>query len=137
MLLMVTCLMSYSEHHQFVLLCLKLLCTHLSLAVAGGVASTVLGNQARPLRHLLFRLMDMRTPDTVQVVCPSDVYSRMVFTGKIFPVKYLILTFISGVFTEGHVNWVVLTYFHVCISKVFVFKLYMYIVYPLSLKKNT
>uniref|UniRef100_T1JES7 HECT-type E3 ubiquitin transferase n=1 Tax=Strigamia maritima TaxID=126957 RepID=T1JES7_STRMM len=54
------------EHHHFVLLCLKLLSTHLSLALAGGIASTVLGNQARPLRHLLFRLVDTPTPETVQ-----------------------------------------------------------------------
>ncbi|XP_070543560.1 probable E3 ubiquitin-protein ligase HERC1 isoform X2 [Ptychodera flava] len=54
------------EHHHFVMLCLKLLCTHLQLALAGGVAATILGNQARPLRHLLFRLMDSNTPDSVQ-----------------------------------------------------------------------
>ncbi|XP_071965475.1 probable E3 ubiquitin-protein ligase HERC1 isoform X2 [Antedon mediterranea] len=54
------------EHHHFVMLCLKLLCTHLQLAQAGGVAASILGNQARPLRHLLFRLMDSSTPGCVQ-----------------------------------------------------------------------
>ncbi|XP_077988697.1 putative E3 ubiquitin-protein ligase HERC1 [Glandiceps talaboti] len=54
------------EHHHFVLICLRLLCTHLQLALAGGVAASILGNQARPLRHLLFRLMDSNTPDSVQ-----------------------------------------------------------------------
>ncbi|XP_078688080.1 putative E3 ubiquitin-protein ligase HERC1 isoform X3 [Branchiostoma floridae x Branchiostoma belcheri] len=54
------------EHHHFVLLCLKLLCTHLQLALAGGVATTILGSQARPLRHLLFRLMDSSTPNSIQ-----------------------------------------------------------------------
>uniref|UniRef100_A0A8C4Q7E9 HECT and RLD domain containing E3 ubiquitin protein ligase family member 1 n=1 Tax=Eptatretus burgeri TaxID=7764 RepID=A0A8C4Q7E9_EPTBU len=54
------------EHHHFVLLCLKLLSTHLSLAMAGGVATSILGNQARPLRNLLFRLMDSSVPETIQ-----------------------------------------------------------------------
>ncbi|XP_033633807.1 probable E3 ubiquitin-protein ligase HERC1 isoform X2 [Asterias rubens] len=54
------------EHQHFVLLCLKLLCTHLQLALAGGLASSILGSQARPLRHLLFRLMDSKTPSSVQ-----------------------------------------------------------------------
>ncbi|XP_033110692.1 probable E3 ubiquitin-protein ligase HERC1 [Anneissia japonica] len=54
------------EHHHFVMLCLKLLCTHLQLALAAGVATSILGNQARPLRHLLFRLMDSNTPNCVQ-----------------------------------------------------------------------
>lgn len=56
------------EHHTFVLLCLKLLCTHLSLAVTGGVVSTMLGKQARPLRNLLFRLVDTETPHLVKQV---------------------------------------------------------------------
>ncbi|CAH1796720.1 unnamed protein product [Owenia fusiformis] len=54
------------EHMNFVLLCLRLLCTHLSLAMVGGVGSTVLGNQAQPFRNLLFRLMDTNTPDSIQ-----------------------------------------------------------------------
>ncbi|XP_071845609.1 probable E3 ubiquitin-protein ligase HERC1 isoform X3 [Apostichopus japonicus] len=54
------------EHQQFVLLCLKLLCTHFHLTQAGGLASTVLGSQARPLRHLLFRLIDANTPPNIQ-----------------------------------------------------------------------
>ena len=58
----------YREQERFVLLCLRLLSTHLSLALAGGVAGTVLGSQARPLRNLLFRLMDMNTPLSVQEV---------------------------------------------------------------------
>lgn len=65
----------YREHQHFVLLCLKLLCTHLQLALAGGLASTVLGNQARPLRHLLFRLMDTNTPSSVQKVCVDIGYN--------------------------------------------------------------
>ena len=56
-----------SEQEHFVLLCLRLLSTHLSLALAGGVAGSVIGSQARPLRNLLFRLMDMNTPQGVQV----------------------------------------------------------------------
>ena len=62
------------------LLCLRLLSTHLSLALAGGVAGTVLGSQARPLRNLLFRLMDMNTPLSVQEV--SKFYDT-IFKGQI------------------------------------------------------
>ena len=54
------------------LLCLRLLSTHLSLALAGGVAGSVLGGQARPLRNLLFRLMDTNTPQSVQEVGHID-----------------------------------------------------------------
>ncbi|XP_013415684.1 probable E3 ubiquitin-protein ligase HERC1 isoform X1 [Lingula anatina] len=55
-----------SAHENFTLLCLKLLSTHLSLALAGGMSTSVLGKEARPLRMLLFRLMDSATPETVQ-----------------------------------------------------------------------
>ncbi|XP_051786021.1 probable E3 ubiquitin-protein ligase HERC1 isoform X2 [Erpetoichthys calabaricus] len=57
---------SQREHQQFILLCLKLLSTHLSLAQAGGTGSAVLGVQGRPLRHLLFRLIDSNVPDSIQ-----------------------------------------------------------------------
>ncbi|XP_041374032.1 probable E3 ubiquitin-protein ligase HERC1 isoform X2 [Gigantopelta aegis] len=53
------------EHQRFVLLCLKLLRSHLSLAVAGGLGSEVFGKQTRPLRNLLFRLMDTTTPASI------------------------------------------------------------------------
>ncbi len=53
------------------LLCLRLLSTHLSLAMAGGVVGSVLGNQARPLRNLLFRLVDTTMPQTVENVRSS------------------------------------------------------------------
>ncbi|KAK7862054.1 hypothetical protein R5R35_011478 [Gryllus longicercus] len=56
------------DHHRFVSLCLKLLCAHLSLALTGGLASSVLGSQARPLMHLLFRLVDIPTPKNVEAV---------------------------------------------------------------------
>ncbi|TRY89487.1 hypothetical protein DNTS_016060 [Danionella cerebrum] len=49
---------SSKEHHNFLKLCLRLLSNHLALALAGGVATSILGRQARPLRNLLFRLMD-------------------------------------------------------------------------------
>jgi hypothetical protein len=51
-----------------VLLCLRLLTTHLSLALAGGVSSTVLGEEAKRLRLLLFRMMDMEVPACIQEV---------------------------------------------------------------------
>ncbi|KAM3873957.1 putative E3 ubiquitin-protein ligase HERC1 [Diretmus argenteus] len=57
---------SKREHHQFVLLCMKLLSIHLSLAHAGGTGATVLGAQGRPLRNLLFRLIDSDVPDSIQ-----------------------------------------------------------------------
>uniref|UniRef100_A0A8B9HD78 HECT-type E3 ubiquitin transferase n=1 Tax=Astyanax mexicanus TaxID=7994 RepID=A0A8B9HD78_ASTMX len=57
---------SKREHHQFVLLCMKLLSIHLSLAHAGGTGATVLGAQGRPLRNLLFRLIDSNVPESLQ-----------------------------------------------------------------------
>lgn len=43
------------EHTLFVTLCLKLLANHLSMSLGGGLAASVLGQQAAPLRVLLFR----------------------------------------------------------------------------------
>ncbi|XP_051890412.1 LOW QUALITY PROTEIN: probable E3 ubiquitin-protein ligase HERC1 [Pristis pectinata] len=57
---------SQREHHHFVFLCLKLLSTHLSLAQAGGTGATVLGQQGRPLRNLLFRLIDSDVPNSIE-----------------------------------------------------------------------
>ncbi|XP_028637266.1 probable E3 ubiquitin-protein ligase HERC1 [Grammomys surdaster] len=57
---------SSREHHNFLKLCLKLLSNHLALALAGGVATSILGRQAGPLRNLLFRLMDSTVPDEIQ-----------------------------------------------------------------------
>ncbi|XP_056259321.1 probable E3 ubiquitin-protein ligase HERC1 isoform X3 [Seriola aureovittata] len=54
------------DHHQFLLLCMKLLSIHLSLAHAGGTGAMVLGAQSRPLRNLLFRLIDTNMPDSIQ-----------------------------------------------------------------------
>ncbi|XP_057674688.1 probable E3 ubiquitin-protein ligase HERC1 isoform X1 [Corythoichthys intestinalis] len=58
--------LSQREHHQFILLCMKLLSVHLSLAHAGGTGAMVLGAQGRPLRNLLFRLIDTNMPDSIQ-----------------------------------------------------------------------
>ncbi|XP_044188776.1 probable E3 ubiquitin-protein ligase HERC1 isoform X6 [Thunnus albacares] len=57
---------SKRDHHQFLLLCMKLLSIHLSLAHAGGTGAMVLGAQGRPLRNLLFRLIDTNMPDSIQ-----------------------------------------------------------------------
>ncbi|XP_048876533.1 probable E3 ubiquitin-protein ligase HERC1 isoform X3 [Brienomyrus brachyistius] len=57
---------SKRELHQFLLLCMKLLSVHLSLAHAGGTGAAVLGSQGRPLRNLLFRLIDSSIPDSIQ-----------------------------------------------------------------------
>ncbi|KAJ0013026.1 hypothetical protein NQD34_017360 [Periophthalmus magnuspinnatus] len=58
--------LSKGDHHQFLLLCMKLLSIHLSLAHAGGTGAVVLGAQSRPLRNLLFRLIDTNMPDEIQ-----------------------------------------------------------------------
>ncbi|KAM9794366.1 putative E3 ubiquitin-protein ligase HERC1 isoform 3-T6 [Syngnathus typhle] len=58
--------LSKREHHQFILLCMKLLSVHLSLAHAGGTGAMVLGAQGRPLRNLLFRLIDTNMPESIQ-----------------------------------------------------------------------
>ncbi|XP_041442593.1 probable E3 ubiquitin-protein ligase HERC1 isoform X2 [Xenopus laevis] len=59
---------SSRDHHGFLKLCLKMLSNHLALALAGGVATSILGRQAGPLRNLLFRLMDGSVPDEIQEV---------------------------------------------------------------------
>uniref|UniRef100_A0A8C9W0S1 HECT-type E3 ubiquitin transferase n=1 Tax=Scleropages formosus TaxID=113540 RepID=A0A8C9W0S1_SCLFO len=64
---------SKREHHQFLLLCMKLLSIHLSLAHAGGTGATVLGAQGRPLRNLLFRLIDSSIPDSIQQVVTLSI----------------------------------------------------------------
>ncbi|XP_069780317.1 probable E3 ubiquitin-protein ligase HERC1 isoform X3 [Narcine bancroftii] len=58
--------LSQREHHHFVFLCLKLLSTHLSLAQAGGTGASVLGQHGRPLRNLLFRLIDSDVPNSIE-----------------------------------------------------------------------
>ncbi|XP_072310878.1 probable E3 ubiquitin-protein ligase HERC1 isoform X3 [Eucyclogobius newberryi] len=58
--------LSKGDHHQFLLLCMKLLSVHLSLANAGGTGAVVLGAQSRHLRNLLFRLIDTNMPDEIQ-----------------------------------------------------------------------
>lgn len=50
------------EHHKFVLLCLKLLQTHLTLCKSGGLGKNILGPNAKPLRGILFGLIDTSTP---------------------------------------------------------------------------
>ncbi|RUS88143.1 hypothetical protein EGW08_004105, partial [Elysia chlorotica] len=57
---------SKQQHQHFVLLCMKLLASHLSLALTCGLGSEVLGNQTKPLRVLLFRLVDTNTPEPIQ-----------------------------------------------------------------------
>lgn len=58
----------FRDHQQFILLCMKLLSVHLSLAHAGGTGALVLGTQGRPLRNLLFRLIDSNMPDSIEQV---------------------------------------------------------------------
>ena len=64
---------AFSEHQQFVLCCLKLLTSHLSLAVAAGAPPMVLGAQCSTLRQLLFRLLDRSIPQEIQEV--SDLFN--------------------------------------------------------------
>lgn len=64
------------EHNKFVHLCLKILCTHLSLAVTGGLSNSVLGEESKSLRTLLFRLIDIDTPQDIK-----DTVLEMVSVG--------------------------------------------------------
>ncbi|XP_071541149.1 LOW QUALITY PROTEIN: probable E3 ubiquitin-protein ligase HERC1 [Panulirus ornatus] len=61
---------SLRDQEKFVLLCLQLLNTHLSLALTGGMTQAVLGSEAAPLRELLFRLVDAKLPRAIEAgVC--------------------------------------------------------------------
>nr|XP_053648637.1 probable E3 ubiquitin-protein ligase HERC1 isoform X4 [Cherax quadricarinatus] len=61
---------SLRDQEKFVLLCLQLLNTHLSLALTGGMTQAVLGSEASPLRELLFRLVDAKLPRAIEAgVC--------------------------------------------------------------------
>ncbi|PVD19395.1 hypothetical protein C0Q70_19883 [Pomacea canaliculata] len=64
---------SSEQHHHFVLLCLRLLSSHLALTLACGLGSEVLGEQTQPLRNLLFRLVDTSTPDGIQQAVSSTL----------------------------------------------------------------
>ena len=66
----------FREHREFVLLCLKVLCVHLSLAQV-TLGSKNLGKQAKPLRNLLFKLIDMKTPESIQQVIKQMVHKSM------------------------------------------------------------
>lgn len=68
----VTCFFLCSECRQFMLLCLELLSDHLSLATAAGAPASMLGEHARPLRQLLFRLLDATVSDELQEVRKTD-----------------------------------------------------------------
>lgn len=57
-----------SECRQFMLLSLELLADHLSLATAARAPPSVLGQHSRPLRLLLFRLLDETISDDLQEV---------------------------------------------------------------------
>lgn len=57
---------NHQEHQHFVLLCLKVLCVHMSLAQNSSMFKNPLGEQAKPLRNLLFKLIDIKTTDSIQ-----------------------------------------------------------------------
>ncbi|KAL4227433.1 putative E3 ubiquitin-protein ligase herc1 [Mactra antiquata] len=57
-----------SEHHYFVTLCLKVLHIHLTLAQNTSVSRNVLGEEAKSLRNLLFKVVDMSTPESIQLL---------------------------------------------------------------------
>lgn len=56
-----------------------MLSNHLALALAGGVATSILGRQAGPLRNLLFRLMDASVPDEIQEVMFIFIHLMLVY----------------------------------------------------------
>ncbi|KAL3277276.1 hypothetical protein HHI36_012626 [Cryptolaemus montrouzieri] len=59
-----------ADHQRFVLLCLRLLSTHLSLCVNGNLGNNVLCRHAKSLRTVLFRLVDIEAPQEVHsAVC--------------------------------------------------------------------
>ncbi|CAG9773088.1 unnamed protein product [Ceutorhynchus assimilis] len=53
------------EHHNFVLLTLKLLCTHFHLCIDGSLNTTVLNKHSKELRTVLFRLVDIEAPEGI------------------------------------------------------------------------
>lgn len=53
------------------LLCLAVLRVHLGVACSLSPGQP-LGSQARPLRNLLFKVIDMSTPESIQEVCTSQ-----------------------------------------------------------------
>ena len=65
------------------LLCLELLSDHLSLATAAGAPPSVLGEHARPLRHLLFRLLDTTVSDDLQEVSQQTLQVVYYFVGNV------------------------------------------------------
>ncbi|KAK7116135.1 hypothetical protein V1264_001871 [Littorina saxatilis] len=64
---------SREQHHHFVMVCLRLLSSHLALTLACGLGSEVLGKQTQPLRNLLFRLIDTSMPDCIQQAVSSTL----------------------------------------------------------------
>ncbi|KAL8615071.1 hypothetical protein ACOMHN_013605 [Nucella lapillus] len=64
---------STQQHHHFVLLCLRLLSSHMALTLACGLGSEVLGKQTQPLRNLLFRLIDTSMPESIQQAVSSTL----------------------------------------------------------------
>ena len=70
-------LFSFRECCEFMLLCLELLSDHLSLATAAGAPAGILGEHVRPLRHLLFRLLDATVSDDLQEVRQISVHLKV------------------------------------------------------------
>ncbi|KAK9884642.1 hypothetical protein WA026_007479 [Henosepilachna vigintioctopunctata] len=59
-----------ADHYRFVLLCLKLLCTHLNLCINGKTGTHELVKHAKSLRTVLFRLVDIEAPPEIHnAVC--------------------------------------------------------------------
>jgi len=56
-------------------MCLRLVCTHLKLAITGCLSSFVLGDASKVLRSLLFRLIDQDSPDEIKNVSLENVLS--------------------------------------------------------------
>ncbi|XP_050295909.1 probable E3 ubiquitin-protein ligase HERC1 isoform X2 [Anthonomus grandis grandis] len=54
-----------ADHYNFVLLSLKLLCTHFHLCIEGNLDTAVLNKYATALRTSLFRLVDLEAPEDI------------------------------------------------------------------------
>ncbi|KAL1506224.1 hypothetical protein ABEB36_005622 [Hypothenemus hampei] len=59
---------SQTEHHKFVLLTLKLLCTHFHLCINANLNTAVLDTHTKDLRTSLFKLVDIESSEEIRTL---------------------------------------------------------------------
>ncbi|XP_063888404.1 probable E3 ubiquitin-protein ligase HERC1 isoform X2 [Scylla paramamosain] len=96
---------SVRDQEKFVLLCLQLLNTHLSLALTGGMAQAVLGAEATPLRELLFRLVDAKLPRAIEAEVCEGLSSPL-----LLPPLASRMSLLYGLLPKSPEDWGQLTY---------------------------